>query len=72
MILMGITMCTFAGKSIIDTKKKHADLGRSNKRKNIYLNVLLILVGVGGNIIGSGVFYEHLINEVIGWVMFFC
>lgn len=62
MIIIGITMCTIAGKSIIDTKKKHADLGRSNKRKNICLNVLSLLVGIGGIIIGSGVFYQYIVN----------
>ena len=65
-------MCTIAGKSIIDTKRKHADLGRSNKRKNICLNVLSFLVGIGGIIIGSGVFHPHMINEVILWVIVFC
>lgn len=65
-------MCTLAGKSIIDTKKKHADLGRSNKRKTICLNVLSLLVGIGGIIIGSGVFYQYMIDEVILWVIVLC
>lgn len=70
-IIMGIAMCAIAGKSIIDTKKKYADLGKSNKRKNICLNVISFLVGIGGIIIGSGVFYQHMINEVILWVVVF-
>lgn len=71
MIITGIAMCTIAGKSIIDTKKKYPDLGRSNKRKNICLNVISFLVGIGGIIIGSGVFYPYMINEVILWVIVF-
>ena len=72
MIIFGMTLCTITIKSFLDDKKKPAGPERCSKRNNICLNVLSFLVGVGGILIGLGVFQQHMLNEVMLWVIVLC
>lgn len=65
-------MCTIAIKSFLDDKKKPARLGRFSKRLNLSVNVLSFLVGIGGILLGLGVFQSDMRNELILWLIILC
>ena len=72
MIIFGLMLCTIAIKSFLDDKKDSADSKQGSKRKIILLDVFPLLVGIGGILIGSGVFRQHMLDEAILWGAVLC
>ena len=73
MVIFGIALCTINIKSFIDKQKASADTARQVKRGNMVVNALSFLVGIGGILIGSGMFQQYMqLNETVLWVIVLC
>lgn len=73
MVIFGIALCAIGIHSIFKEKKKNADTDSNGRRRNMAIDTLFILVGIGGILIGSGIFRQYVIlDEVILWVIILC